>query len=303
MQAITLEVILRTVLGPAEPRLLSAVRTLVNSVVPTADHGVHANAMNGIPGEKARQRARALRARLDDVLVAEIIQRRNACLRDRTDVLSLLLAAHNDHGPSLPDQELCDHLVTLLFAGHATTATALAWVFESVVRHQDVHDRLVQELRNAFGEGPVDTQRVDELRFLDATIKETLRLHPVFAVASRIVKRPLKVGHWEVPVGALVNPCIYLTHRRPELWSAPDEFRPDRFLDRSPSPHQYFPFGGGDRRCLGMHFAVYEMKLVLATALGRTRVRAASDRPARTQRHFITLAPDSGVPIVAEPLR
>ena len=143
---------------------------------------------------------------------------------------------------------------------------------------------------------------VPQLEYLDATIKETLRLNPILPLVGRRLQEPMRIGGRDLPAGIIVTPCIYLTHRRPDLWPEPTRFHPQRFMGARPSPYAFFPFGGGVRRCLGMAFALYEMKIVLAEMLGRVALRAAPGHTVRVVRRAITFAPSEGMPVVVESL-
>ncbi len=167
----------------------------------------------------------------------------------------MLVSARDEHGDGLTDAELRDELMTLLVAGHETTATALTWTLERIVRHPAVLQRLQDEQRDG-GEA-----------YLDAVIKETLRLRPVVPAVVRRLQRPMSFGGWDLPAGVHIAPSIYLLHRREDLYPDPVAFRPERFLDRTPGTYEWIPFGGGVRRCLGASFALYEMRVVLQAIL------------------------------------
>lgn len=301
MQAITLDVIMQTVFGLEGSRHLPALRALLVELL-----GFTATPLLRMPWP-ARDRRRPkpwaevvrLKRVLDVLLADEIASRRGFGWPGRDDVLGMLIDARDESGRPLSDADLCDELMTLLVAGHETTATSLAWIFNRLLTHPDVLARLRAEI-TAAGGARVTPERVRELPYLDATIKETLRLNPVFAVVGRRLKGPTRIGGLDLPAGAIVTPCIYLTHRRPDVWPEPARFDPDRFLATRPSPYEFLPFGGGMRRCLGMAFAVYEMQLVVARVVSRTILRLANDAPARMVRRNITLAPSDGVPVVLE---
>jgi cytochrome P450 len=189
--------------------------------------------------------------------------------------------------------------VTLLLAGHETTATALAWTFSLVLAHPEARAKIEAELR-AAGESAGDR----ELPYLDAAIKESLRLRPIIPIVVRMTKRPVTVNGREIPAGVKASPCVYLTHRRPDLYPEPDAFRPERFLGRKPDPYEWLPFGGGIRRCIGLSFALFEMRVVLATILGEARLAPASAKPPGVRRRGLTLAPSDGCRVVhGGPLR
>jgi cytochrome P450 len=188
----------------------------------------------------------------------------------------------------MSDQELRDELMTLLVAGHETTATALAWALERLVRHPDKLERLSDEV--AAGE--------DE--YLEAVVKETLRLRPVVALVARRLTEPAEVAGHVLPAGAAVTPCIYLVHRREDVYPEPRRFRPERFLEHPAGTYTWIPFGGGTRRCLGASFAIFEMKAVLSTIVSRARLRPAHREPERIVRRAITLTPARGAEVVVE---
>jgi cytochrome P450 len=223
----------------------------------------------------------AARRRADELLHAEIEARR-ADPVERDDVLSLLLAARDEEGRALSDEELRDELMTLLVAGHETTATALAWTLERLARHPGALEGVVAEQR-AGGE-----------ELLDATIKETLRLRPVVPAVIRQLQEPMTFGGWDLPAGVHIGPSIYLLHRRPDLYPDPLAFRPQRFLERSYGTYEWIPFGGGVRRCLGASFALFEMRVVLSTLLERVELQAARGSGESVARRAITFAPARG---------
>jgi cytochrome P450 len=160
--------------------------------------------------------------------------------------------------------------------------------------------RLRAELAQVVGNGALAPDHLPRLEYLDATIKETLRLDPIIPDVARRLERPLRVGGWTLPAGVHVAPCIYLAHRRAASWPEPDRFLPERFLGLRPSPYEFLPFGGGDRRCLGMAFAMSEMRIVLAEVLRRTELRIAPGYRGGMERRSVTLAPARGLPVVLQ---
>jgi cytochrome P450 len=234
---------------------------------------------------------RRVMAPADALLFEEIRQRRDAPdLEERDDVLSMLIQARDEHGQGMSDQELRDELMTLLVAGHETTATSLAWAIERLVRHPAVLERLRAEI--AAG---------DET-YLDAVVKETLRLRPVLSIVLRRLKEDMEIGGRMLPAGVTVAPSIYLVHRRPDIYPDPHAFRPERWLDQSAGTYTWFPFGGGTRRCLGASFALFELKAVLSAVLSRVTLRTSEPRPERLVRRAVTLVPGNGAEVISEPL-
>jgi cytochrome P450 len=221
----------------------------------------------------------------------------------RTDILSMLLSARDEEGRAMTEDELRDELVTMLVAGHETTATALAWVFAFVLEHRQVAARLQEELAGTLGDdGRPDLGKLTSNEYLDAVIKESMRLRPIVPDVVRRVQAPMTIAGYDIPEGAFLTPCIHLAHRRPESWPEPDRFFPERFLGAKVDPYAWFPFGGGIRRCLGMAFALYEMKIVVGVTLLRARLRLADGAP-KIVRRTVTLAPAGGTRVILEERR
>jgi cytochrome P450 len=235
-------------------------------------------------------RFNALVAAADRVIYEELHDRRAQAGDGHDDILSMLLEARDEDGFPLTDLELRDELMTLLLAGHETTATALSWTLERLVRHPAVVDRLRAEAAGGDGATP----------YLEATIREALRLRPVVTAVGRHLTAPLEVGGHLLPAGVSINPSIYLLHRRPDLYPEPEAFRPERFLDDPPGTYQWIPFGGGVRRCLGASFALFEMKIVLQTVLDRVILLPGRGAGERVIRRAVTFAPSRGARIAVE---
>jgi cytochrome P450 len=216
-----------------------------------------------------------------DALLSEVIAERRAAHEERDDVLSMLLAARHEDGSPMSEQELRDELMTLLVAGHETTASELSWAFERLARTPLVAQRLAQEIDSGDGDA-----------YVTATVQETLRHRPVLPnAAPRLVKQPVEVGGFRYPEGVCLHPNAYLIHHDPAIYPAPYEFRPERFLDEPPGTYTWIPFGGGRRRCLGASFALLEMKVVLRALYSRAEVAPASGATEGSRRRSITLSP------------
>jgi cytochrome P450 len=292
-QAITLEVILRTVFGLEDAAAVERFSTPLRRLLGATDNPLRLLALQFTSSERGGPRSpwgrvRAMMAPSDRLIHEEIAARRAAADADgrseREDILSLLLAARDEEGQPLTDAELRDELMTLLVAGHETTATALAWTLERLTRHPDALVRAREELEQEAAGGD----------YLDAVIKETLRLRPVVPGVVRMLTRPQTFGGWNLPAGVHIAPSIYLIHRRADVYPDPLAFRPERFLERTPSTYEWLPFGGGIRRCLGASFALYEMRIVLATILRHVEL-SPSDAPSEAvRRRFVTFTPARG---------
>jgi cytochrome P450 len=239
---------------------------------------------------------------LDDDLFAFIAARRRGDHAPAgQNLLDDLLAAGHEDGTPLGDREVRDALLTILIAGHDTTALALAWSLGEIAGHPEVVDRLCDELARVTGGGPPEAGHLPALEYLEGAIRESLRLRPVAPFVVRKTVRPFAAGGRQYPAGVVLCPCSYLVHRREELYPKPDLFRPERFLERTFGPHEWFPFGGGNRVCLGMPFALYEMKVLLATILSQVRPSRPAGARSVARRYGIVLGPDDGGTIVVRP--
>ncbi|HXS46403.1 MAG TPA: cytochrome P450 [Solirubrobacterales bacterium] len=285
-QRITLAVIMRAVFGVHDEERLGRFEGLIETF---------ASRVNAITAFPILRRnlgrwspwTRFLRAReaLDEFIYEEIALRRaetEAASGEGDDVLSLLLAARHDDGSPMSDEELRDELVTMLGAGHETTATALAWSMERLLRTP----RVLQRLRESLAAG--------EDSYLDATIKETLRARPVIVDVARKLTAPASIGGYELAAGTFVMPAIAALHYRENLFPDPDEFRPERFLGGKADTYVWIPFGGGVRRCIGAAFAEYEMRIVLRAVLEHAELSAPDQKPEKVKVRNITLAPGKG---------
>ena len=285
MQSITLDVIVRVVFGVEGSARGDDLRRRITAVTRLGRNPLLLFATRDRRLGSYAPWARFLRARdaLNAALGAEIRDRRRAPgLERRGDVLSQLLLARDEAGRAMTDDEVRDELVTLLFAGHETTATALAWAFDLLLHHPAALGRLVADLDAAGSD------------YLDATIKETLRTRPVVAIVDRRVRAATRIGEHTIPAGAVVCPNIYLAQRREDLYAEPTAFRPERFVGQTPPAFGWFPFGGGIRRCLGASFATFEMQIVIPEVLRAVTLRPASPRLARVRREAVTFVPRDG---------
>lgn len=295
MQALTLRVIVHAVFGyhagHEADELARRLRAMIDPL--SRPRGLMLMAalerLRGGDGGRAAARFTARQAAVDELLYAEITRRRaDPDLADRDDVFSALLLARDEDGSGLSDREVRDELVTLLLAGHETTATALAWTFDLLLHNPAVLDRA----------------RAGDERYLDAVVKESLRIRPVIPGVGRVVRgEPFRLGAYAVPVGMEINPSVRGIHRRADLYPDPAAFSPERFLgDDAPDTYTWLPFGGGTRRCLGASFAQMEMRLVLAHVLQSvgTRLRPADPELEPIVLRAITQAPRQGVRVILD---
>lgn len=236
---------------------------------------------------------RARLERLRQLTVSTIVERRSAADRDSaSDILAMLLGSTNEDGSRRPDVEIRDELLTLVVTGHETTATALAWGLYWLATHADVGERLRLEVA-ALGSTP-DPKLYLQLEYLDATCKEILRIYPIVPAVFRQVVRPFGVAGYNFAPGTVLSPSIYLTHHREDLYPEGDRFDPNRFLQRTYSPYEYLPFGGGARRCIGMHLALCEMKIIIATLLRCFELELAPGQTVMPTRRMVAIAPSGG---------
>jgi cytochrome P450 family 135 len=301
MQAITLEVILKAVFGVTDPERDARLHERLPSLL--GDTASPALQFRVLLSRRLRRgdplaSLRELMKEIDELLLAEIAERRadpdpadpDPTLPGREDILSLLVAARFEDGSEMSDREVRDQLVTLLLAGHETTATALAWTFDLLLRNPATLARLTDE---------VDAGEEDS--YLRAVISESLRLRPVVPLAGRRLASELNVAGLSLPAGTDVTPAIWLTHTRPDLYPEPYAFRPERFLENAPTTYGWIPFGGGVRRCLGASFAEMEMRVVLETILQRRVLSPANDRAERVTRRNVTFSPRKGTLVRSHP--
>ncbi len=292
MQRITLDVILGAVVGLQRGDELERLRPLVRELV-----DITRNRAAMIPwlrhelgGRSPWGRFVATRRRTD-ALLHEIIRRRmdDPDVGARDDILSMLVQARDENGEAMTAEELRDELMTLLLAGHETTATSLAWCFQLLL----LNPHELQRLKDDLAQG--STTR------LDAVIKETMRIRPVVPVVARRLHADLQLDRWTLPPGVMVAPNIELIHHRDDLYPQPDQFRPDRFVDSQAETYAWLPFGGGIRRCLGASFASFEMRTVIPAVLRRaTSLRLADATLDRVRRAAVVMVPERGVRVVLD---
>ncbi len=289
MQAMTLEIIIETVFGVHERGRMVLLRGALRDFLDLTSNPrmllpvlmVGPDRVNLIPAFRHRVQ------RVDQLIAQEIAQRRRAAnLEEREDVLSMLLLARHEDGSPMSDTEIRDELLSLLTAGHETTATALSWALERLARHPKQLERLREEVETG------------EDAYLTATIQETLRLRPVLVLVVRKLTQNVELGGYALPAGTEVTPCIYLVHRDPRVYPEPERFLPERFLENPPGTYTWIPFGGGVRRCLGAAYAQFEMAVVLRELIRRRRIKPANPTPERPFRRAIIETPRRNAEVV-----
>jgi cytochrome P450 family 135 len=285
MQALTLEVIMRTVFGVQDEERKARLGAALSETIRWGTDPRRMAALAALGPQRA-SRVRLFRRVLDpadELIYEEIRERRRAGnLEERADIMSLLLQAQHEDGSPMTDSELRDELMTLLVAGHETTAAGVAWALERLVRHPGMLERVGED---------------DD--YADAVVKETLRLRPPVGIVVRKLTQPMEIGGRTLPAGIAVAPCIYLMHRRADIYPEPLRFRPERFLEGQGGTYTWIPFGGGVRRCLGASFAQLEMRIVLQAVARRLELRAAEGPSERINRRGVLLVPARGGEIVA----
>ena len=306
MQEISLKVILHAVFGLSEGERYQQIQQLIINMFSLFSNPLNATFLFVKSLQKdlgawspwggfLRQRQR-----LDELLYQEIRDRKTQSEPLGEDILSLLILARDEAGQPMSDVELRDELMTILFAGHETTATALAWALYWIHYIPEVREKLLQEL-NSIDVENCDPAEISKLPYLNAVCCETLRIYPIlFFTFPRLLQAPMQLMGYNIPKGMILSTCIYLVHQRPDIYPEPKCFKPERFLERQFSPYEYLPFGGGNRRCIGSAFAMFEMKLVLAKVLSRYSLELAENRPVLPVRRGLTMAPAGGVPLVVK---
>jgi cytochrome P450 len=304
MQEISLRVILRVVFGLDEGGNLQQLRQKISSLLeflgsPLLSFALFFGFLQKDLGAWSPWGWVLRQIKQIDELVYTLIKERRAEVNsNRQDILSLMMSARDENNQPMTDVELRDELMTLLIAGHETTASGLTWALYWIDRLPKVQEKLLTELNN-LGENP-DPSIIARLPYLTAVCQETLRIYPIVMNGfPRRVKAPIEIMGYKLEPEVVIIPSIYLAHHREEVYPQPKEFKPERFLEKQFSPYEYLPFGGGNRRCIGMAFAQYEMKLVLATILSRFQVSSVNKRPVRPVRRGLTLAAPAGMRMVA----
>ncbi len=303
MQEISLSVILQTVFGLQEGDRTEKLKQLLTDLLdmtssPLSSSLIFLKALQQDWGAWSPWgRFVRLRAQMDEIIYAEIGDRRQHPDSSRVDILSLLMSATDENGELMTDVELRDELITLLVAGHETTASALTWALYWIHHLPEVKRKLMDDLASV---GNLDFSAISKLPYLNAVCQETLRIYPIAMLAFfRIANAPINIMGQEFEPETMLTPCIYLTHHRPDLYPEPNQFKPERFQSRQFSQYEYIPFGGSNRRCIGMAFALYEMKLVLATVMSRYSLAIAGNQAVKPVRRGLTLAPSGGKWLVA----
>jgi cytochrome P450 family 135 len=290
MQAITLEVIMRTVFGPGDPGRLRPVRAALTRLTEALNNPKRLSRLAALGPRWIAHSAgfRGAMAPVEEALLAEVDRRRREDEDGPRDIVSMLIEARHEDGSPLGERELRDELMTLLTDG--PTSSSLAWAFERLLRHPDKLARLREEID--AGESSA---------YMDAVVQETLRLCPPVPVVARRLLAPMELGGYTLPAGTTVAPCVYLIHRDQRFYPRPLAFLPERFLERPPGTYTWIPFGGGVRRCLAASYAELEMKRVLRTVLSTVELRPVGGGSERATRSAISFSPDKRTRVVAEP--
>ncbi len=303
IQNISIEIILNVVFGIHEGESFHNLKQLISSLMDSFQSPLTSSLLffpflrKDLGAWSPWRNFSCLQQQIEQLIYAEIGDRRAQNDPSRTDILTLLMSARDENGEEMSDLQLHDELITLLFAGHETTATAISWALYWIHKYPEIRDKLLQEL-DTLGDSP-EPMSIFKLPYLTAVCNETLRIYPVAPLTvPREVKEPVELMGYQLEPGTRVYGCIYLTHHREDLYPQPKEFRPERFLERQYTNYEFFPFGGGARRCIGEALAMFEMKLILATILSNYQLALADSRPVRPQRRGVTLAPAGGVKMV-----
>ena len=287
MQGIALEVIIAVIFGVTDRERVTRLRGAILALIREAHSRrfllqtvIATSRTDGWNRPFPRMR-RAMSA-VDAIVLEEVAQRRNTGDLNRDDVLGVFLRTTDDDGAQMSDDELCDAMRTMLLGGHETTASTLAWLFERITRHPAILARTEAAARGGDDD------------YIDAVIKEAMRLRPVAPMTCRLAAQNFQLPGLTVPAGAIVAPYITLVHRRGDIWEDPLEFRPERFLNTAVNPHAWIPFGGGRRRCLGAAFSLVEARVVLGTILRDTNLAPNARRSERIRRSNVFLVPGRG---------
>ncbi|MDZ8185504.1 MAG: cytochrome P450 [Nostoc sp. ChiSLP02] len=304
MQEISLRVILQAVFGLHQGERFAKLQELLSAVLELSGSPLRASITffpilqvdlgNWSPWGKYLRQVQ----QIDKILYSEIQERRDNPDASRSDILSLMMSARDVNGEPMTDVELRDELMTLLVAGHETTASALTWAMYWIHHLPEVREKLLTELDNVNENA--DGNEISRLPYLTAVCQETLRIYPIVMLTiPRIVKTPIEIMGYQLQPGTLLTGSIYLMHHREDLYPEPNQFKPERFLQRQYSQYEYLPFGGGNRTCIGMAFAMFEMKLVLATMLSQMNLALVDNYPVKPKRRGVTVGPSGGKWLIA----
>lgn len=329
MQKITLRVIVECIFGVSDPKqrdrlqhlLADHMHSMQNGALMASGLAIGGDRLRAIlqagtrlfatpfrdddppPAENPIRRFFETRSEILDILRSELRKAKSGARGDRDDVLAMLASAHYEDGVEMSDDSRMDELFALLIGGHETTAITLAWALHYVARDPAMARKLRDELDGIFGDGPVDAVGIERAKYLHAVIDETLRIRPVAAAVPRKTMQDLDLGGYHVPAGTNTIPCAAILHFREDLWPEPETFRPERFLDKRPSPFHFLPFGGGSRACLGRPFAVMEMRVVLAEMVRRLDLSPGKGAATVPAQLGILAGPSDGVPIRVDAVR
>ena len=291
-QVVTLEIIMAAIFGVTDPERLDRLRSAILAL--TKEIGSKrflvqmaiSNARND-SFKRPFPRVEQLKRAVDEIVLEEVERRRRSGELGDRDVLASFLAVRDENDDPLSDDEICDQMRLLLIGGHDTTAATLSWVIERVVHHPEVLARLEKSVFEA------------DDSYLDAVIRETLRLRPIFPFTVRLTKQPLELDGLTVQPGTIVVPYIALVHRRPEIYPDPEEFRPERFLGVRPGTYSWIPFGGGMRRCIGAAMALLETRVIMRTLVQELALRPAGSQHEPMRRKSILIVPEAGALVKA----
>jgi len=291
-QSVSLEVILDTVFGVTDPVVRSGLKALLPELLNLGNGLPMFLKFLRLPVVPSWRRFTAVRKQTDE-LIGQLIRDRASSDDRGDDILSMLLEAEYDDGSRMDELEVRDQLLSILSAGHETTAIAMAWTLYWLHRHPEKLNRLLEDISEQAPTG--DPEALTQIPYLDAVVNESLRIHPVLPDLARKLRKDTELMGCKLKAGTAVGAVAFLTHRDPEIYEDPDEWIPERFLDHKFSPFEFYPFGGGNRRCIGAAFASFEAKVVLGTLLSAYHFELLDNRPLSVERRHITLMPRGGV--------
>ena len=291
-QSVSLEVILDTVFGVTDPVVRSGLKALLPELLNLGNGLPMFFKFLRLPVVPSWRRFTAVRKQTDE-LIGQLIRDRASSDDRGDDILSMLLEAEYDDGSRMDELEVRDQLLSILSAGHETTAIAMAWTLYWLHRHPEKLNRLLEDISEQAPTG--DPEALTQIPYLDAVVNESLRIHPVLPDLARKLSQDAELMGCKLKAGTAVGAVAFLTHRDPEIYEEPDEWIPERFLDHKFSPFEFYPFGGGNRRCIGAAFASFEAKVVLGTLLPAYHFELLDNRPLSVERRHITLMPRGGV--------
>jgi unspecific monooxygenase len=300
LQSITLQVILSVIFGLETNNHSNELKTKITEFLQLGENPVTSFISGLFPG-LLKHPPKKIKNLINEInaLIYKQIEHRRKNPSNSSDILNILITAKDENNIGLSDEELRDELIALLVAGHDTTATTGTWAIYNLLSNPDVYNKANLAISEAAGtEKTLSLDKIQNISCLQCIIKETQRFQPIVPLVARITHAPITLNSFEIPDGYTIAPCIYLAGKYGQQWENPDQFLPERFYEKNIDPYQYFPFGGGTRRCIGAAFAMFELQIMLAKILNQFTLSLKKNYQVKVARRGVTFGTSDGVPII-----